>query len=181
MLIKINSIDSVGRHEIAQVPIADMPLLMELIRSGGVGFPAPVTVDVFLMQPDEGVVVVSGTLDTRAVFDCGRCLEAAIVPVRADIRIVFKPVTAAAAAAGELVELTDEDMECVAYDGDTLDLAAVLQEEVIAALPLRPLCQPGCKGLCPECGANLNVSACTCSKTPADPRLAVLKSWRSDT
>jgi len=180
MQIAVKDIGPSGHREIAEVPIADMPLLMELVRSEGIGFPVPVMVDIHLVRQEDSVVV-TGTLDTCAALNCSRCLEETTASVHADIRIVFEPATADADALGEVVELTEADMERVPYDGDFLDLAAVIQEEVLAAMPLRPLCQTACKGLCPGCGANLNESACSCSNTPVDPRLAVLKNWRSDT
>ena len=43
------------------------------------------------------------------------------------------------------------------------------------ALPPNPLCRPDCKGLCPECGANLNEGMCACSRDEGDPRMAVLR------
>ena len=46
--------------------------------------------------------------------------------------------------------------------GDTLDLAAVLREELMLAMPSKPLCTVDCKGICAGCGAELNVAKCTC-------------------
>jgi uncharacterized protein len=56
-----------------------------------------------------------------------------------------------------------------------LDLGELLREQFLLALPMKPLCDDGCRGLCPECGANLNRTPCGCAPTWEDPRLAALK------
>jgi len=56
-----------------------------------------------------------------------------------------------------------------------LNAAGVLWEQFLLALPVKPLCAPECKGLCPLCGANLNVESCGCERQGTDPRLAVLR------
>ena len=56
-----------------------------------------------------------------------------------------------------------------------LDLAAVCWEEFVLALPVNPLCKTDCKGLCPQCGTNLNNGTCGCIPDEGDPRLAVLR------
>jgi uncharacterized protein len=60
------------------------------------------------------------------------------------------------------------------YEGDTIDLTPLVHEQAILALPTRPLCGEGCRGLCPRCGANLNAGPCGCPAPPPDHRLAVL-------
>ena len=55
------------------------------------------------------------------------------------------------------------------------DLAGLLWEEFVLALPVRPLCKPDCKGLCPDCGKNLNEGSCSCVRDEGDPRLAALR------
>jgi uncharacterized protein len=76
---------------------------------------------------------------------------------------------------GESIELSNDDFETGFLAGDQLDLGAVLQSETTLALPMKPLCQPGCRGLCPACGANRNLSPCACPERPSDPRLAGLR------
>jgi uncharacterized protein len=63
------------------------------------------------------------------------------------------------------------------YEGEEIDLTPLVHEQIILALPTRPLCGEACRGLCPRCGANLNAAPCGCpTAPPADPRLAVLHS-----
>lgn len=65
--------------------------------------------------------------------------------------------------------------EFMVSDDAILDLAPLLREEMLLALGHGALCQPDCKGLCPECGANLNQTVCTCNTDRIDPRLEKLK------
>jgi uncharacterized protein len=56
--------------------------------------------------------------------------------------------------------------ELSALEGDTIDLTAVILEDILLGLPMKMLCSDGCKGLCPQCGANLNFEKCTCKPHP---------------
>jgi len=58
-------------------------------------------------------------------------------------------------------------------------LEDVLREQVLLSLPARTLCKPDCKGLCPRCGKNRNLEACTCEEGPSDPRWEALSGLRS--
>jgi len=55
----------------------------------------------------------------------------------------------------------------------------VLREQVLLAVPLKAICRQDCKGLCSQCGANLNAAQCSCAEPVEDPRWAALKEIRS--
>jgi uncharacterized protein len=59
-----------------------------------------------------------------------------------------------------------------------LDLTPLVRELALVAMPIRPICREGCKGLCPECGADRNVVACGHRQEEIDPRLAALEGLR---
>lgn len=59
-----------------------------------------------------------------------------------------------------------------------LDMAAILWEEFVLALPMKPLCSEDCKGLCPGCGVDLNKGECICDREEGDPRLAVFRNMK---
>ena len=61
------------------------------------------------------------------------------------------------------------------YKDDTIDLGELMRDEFYLALPMKPLCRPDCKGLCPMCGVNWNRETCTCKAEWTDPRLDSLK------
>jgi uncharacterized protein len=121
-------------------------------------------------------ILVRGHLTGELTLACSRCLEPLVTPVETDFDLLLVPRPFAAGA--EEAELTPRDLDQDFYAGDTLDLEAIIREQIILMVPLKPLCQEACKGLCPTCGANLNQESCSCttekSASPFAP-LAKLK------
>jgi uncharacterized protein len=78
----------------------------------------------------------------------------------------------------EEISLTYDELSVGFYRGGQLDLAGVALEQVFLEVPMKPVCKDECKGLCDQCGADLNESPCTCEKTRLDPRLAALASLK---
>jgi len=72
-------------------------------------------------------------------------------------------------------EITEEETDVRYFLGDVLELDTMIQDDILLNLPLRLVCQPGCQGLCPTCGCDLNEGSCGCGQENVDPRLASLK------
>jgi len=66
------------------------------------------------------------------------------------------------------------DIQFSVGEDDAIDLAPLIREEVLVSLPTQLLCQAECRGLCMECGHNLNEGPCTCQTQPVDPRWQAL-------
>ena len=130
------------------------------------------------VEKDGETVFVRGDLAARVPLTCGRCLEPYTVSVTpsVDARFVPSPGTR-----GEERELGADDLETDVYQHGVLDLTALLETETSLALPMKPLCREGCKGLCPVCGGNRNVTPCACETRAPDPRWAALKDWAERT
>lgn len=110
--------------------------------------------------------IVNGTVQTQGDYECTRCLA----PVHHEETIPFGETF------GVLKDWEDEEAsEVVPFDGETIDLTEVIRETLIINEPSQVLCQEDCKGLCVHCGANKNVSPCSCESFVVDPRLAVLR------
>ena len=107
---------------------------------------------------------------------CARCLETYPFTVREPFTFVLKPQPQTAT---EGRELAAEDVSLSFYSGDEVDLAPLVGEAMILALPTRPLCKDDCRGLCPQCGANRNLGACACRDQWTDPRLEALRSLKT--
>ena len=95
------------------------------------------------------------------------------MPVDARWELRYVPATEAAAEPDR--EITDDDLTTAFYRDESLDLIEMLREQFQLVLPMKPLCAESCRGLCPECGANLNRTECACQPRWEDPRLAPLK------
>ncbi len=116
---------------------------------------------------------LAGRVETTLELPCSRCLDPFRWPVDSTFDLRYQP-HAANAGEGE-IEVEEDDLTTAFYENDTIDLGQLMREQFFLALPMKPLCRPDCRGLCPSCGANRNQGACACTIEWEDPRLAVLK------
>jgi uncharacterized protein len=120
-----------------------------------------------------------------AEFACARCLapyrSEETLPVRLRLRKQPEPprrpekARPGAPPAEEELEIDAADLDVVLYGEPVLPFDDIVREQVLMAIPMKPLCREDCRGLCPECGADWNTGDCACEKTKIDPRLEVLK------
>lgn len=108
---------------------------------------------------------------------CARCVEPVDRPLEAEFDLIFRP--AGVDMDSPERSITAPETEIGYYQGDSLALEDVLREQVLLSLPVRTLCKPECKGLCPRCGANRNLQPCSCDVGPSDPRWSALAGLRS--
>lgn len=119
---------------------------------------------------------LAGHLETELELLCARCLEPVARAIEADFDLRYRPV--AEIAHEEEISLSEDDTKIGFYAGGGLFLADILAEQVHLALPMKILCREDCRGLCPECGANLNLGVCGCRSASPDLRLAPLAAWK---
>lgn len=130
--------------------------------------------DLRLTRTPQGVLV-QGTLQAKMRQECVRCLTAFEFPYEVEFSELFVPE--------EMFDQADADPlaepSVITEDG-VIDLTPIMREEGILAIPMQALCKPDCKGLCAQCGQNLNEGACDCETEPIDPRLAPLRALLED-
>jgi uncharacterized protein len=114
-----------------------------------------------------------GRATTTLEVPCSRCAEPFRIPIDVPFDLSYLP-QAENQGEGER-EVQEEDLSTSYYRGATIDLGGLLREQFYLALPMKPLCSEECKGLCPQCGTNLNRGSCDCQVRWDDPRLAGLK------
>ena len=140
----------------------------------GTGFrqAAPLKVDAVaeLVGPE---IHIRGRLGTSLEACCDRCLVSVAMPVERDFDLFYRPVSTIARA--EEVELPEDELEVGFFSGDGIELADVVTEQVILSMPMKVVCQTDCRGLCPVCGADLNVEKCSCLPTPENSPFSFLK------
>ena len=134
---------------------------------------APVELSMDVEKAEPGVFRVQGRATTRLSLECGRCLDAMEVPV--DARFELRYVPDEHNRGEDEREVAEDDLTTAFYHEGTLDVVDMLREQFQLALPMKPLCAEACRGLCPECGANLNRADCGCEPRWVDPRLEPLK------
>jgi len=116
-------------------------------------------------------VVVSGRVKATLGLPCGLCLAPARVDFDVPVKAVFRP---------EPDDDSDEDLDAedvYPHDRKMVELDKLVREIVILSVPISVKCKESCRGLCPECGADRNVTDCghTVRRDEAVPKLAALK------
>ncbi len=137
-------------------------------------------------------ILATGEVQTSAKLTCGRCLASFEQPLSGHLEHLFtleghgpaaapehRSVRAGAAAAaepGEPPALEEDELDVSPVEDGMIDVGPLVREVLALALPMKPLCRPDCRGLCPVCGHPLNEGPCGCKQDEPDPRLAVLGS-----
>jgi uncharacterized protein len=133
---------------------------------------APVTL-AFDIFKDKKQFRLVGRVRTTLELPCGRCLEPFTMDVDAQFDLRYQP-HAENTGEGER-EIEEDDLTTAFYERDEIDLGHLMGEQFYLSLPMKPLCRTDCRGLCPECGTNLNRGTCGCKRDWEDPRLKPLK------
>ncbi len=130
-----------------------------------------------------GALLVAGNATGVARTVCARCLEDAAIPLDGTIEGYFLIDDEAA----EVPEDMDDDEFEFLPENHMVDMEVLVKAALLLEVPLIPLCDEGCRGLCPTCGANLNEGACACQTEDPDEDLeqsdnpfAVLKDYTFD-
>lgn len=152
----------------AQVP-ADDPLWKDM----EVVFGGPVDVHFRATYAGTGEIVVRGTIQGKLRQECRRCLEPVPGELDEEVTMVFVPSTS---------EDVEEDGDVRLFDDHVaeLDLSDSVREEIVLAVDLFVVCDPECRGLCPQCGMNLNNETCSCVRVESDPRWDALRALKEE-
>lgn len=107
----------------------------------------------------------SGTLEADIWLNCSRCLKRFA-------QVISMPLSFIVAGPGQE---KDYDEEVLLLENEEVDITSYLQGVIFAEIPLSPICDPNCKGLCPFCGQDKNIKECQCRNEEIDPRWEKLK------
>jgi uncharacterized protein len=133
---------------------------------------APLKIDVTAELVEEEIRI-RGRLATRLESTCDRCLGAVEIPVSCDFDLFYRPMQSLAGE--EEVEVPTAELEVGFYSGDGIELADVATEQVILFVPMKVVCSTECRGLCPVCGVNRNLTHCDCAPPHRDSPFASLQ------
>lgn len=118
-----------------------------------------------------GALLVQGTVEGQAKTSCARCLEEVDVPLMGEIEGYF---VIPSEDGGESEDEEEGEFD-VLPDDNTIDLVPLMKAGLLLDIPLLPLCDDDCKGLCSTCGANLNEGPCGCEPIEEDPDFEIAK------
>jgi uncharacterized protein len=144
----------------------------DLWEESGLAFAEPVKVDLVARESGAGEVIARGTVSTVLARACRRCLKESTERLDVDVAIVWS----------DDIELRGDDgaIRELPAGQDTIDVGEAVREELILAVPAYYECEPDCRGLCPQCGMNLNEQSCDCSTEERDPRWDALRKLQSE-
>jgi len=123
--------------------------------------------------PDGAGADLTARVEATVPLQCSRCLETFPWKVKTDVALAVVKGAPEEAGAGA----PDQASILVAPEGK-IGLEELATEQLYLNLPLKPICSPDCRGLCPTCGVNRNLGSCDCAEETTDPRLAPLLRFR---
>ena len=133
----------------------------------------PLRLDLEATTVGDGVLV-RGTIETKLAGECRRCLAGVPIRIRDTVDMLFEPL-----APEEMEELGGE-VYLLPDRGDHLDLSEPLREQLVLRIPDFVVCSEACKGLCPQCGADLNQTTCDCVPEAPPSAWGALKDIKFD-
>jgi uncharacterized metal-binding protein YceD (DUF177 family) len=123
-----------------------------------------------------GEYVIDGSTRVHLDLSCSRCLEPYPFANSSSLHVRFRPRPEGSGEEDEEVEIGgEEELDVEFYSGRTVPLRDLALEQVQLAIPMKPLCDEKCPGLCPKCGANRSRERCNCDTAVADDRLGALQ------
>jgi len=120
-------------------------------------------------------VRVTGHVNAALEIACSRCLKPVGLDIDKNVDLEYWPDPN---VEGEEISLSYDELNIGFYRNDQLDLSGVISEQIVLEIPMKPVCDEACQGLCPQCGADLNETACTCEPVTSDPRWDALLDLR---
>ena len=154
-------------------------VLKELVASGDIHSFSPIMIEATLTaKPD--FIEAAGKVTTLVGMDCSRCLKPFTYELHQKFLLRFSQQIPQdiSSEEDEDLELTADQVGLIYIEGGELDLHDVIQEQIVLALPYKPLCSEACKGLCPKCGTDLNDGKCTCGNNGSGSPFDVLKNLK---
>ena len=126
-----------------------------------------------------GEYVLDGSARFTADLNCSRCLEPYPFANTSSFHVRFRPRPEGSGDENEEIEISDaEELDVEFYADRTVPLKDLALEQIQLAIPMKPLCDEGCLGLCLKCGANKSRESCDCEVTVGDERWDALKGIR---
>lgn len=121
-------------------------------------------------------VLIKGSLKATLQLRCVRCLKDFSYPLASSFELTLYPLKGMDFK--EEAELSASELDANFYEGGEIHLSEIACEQIFLEIPIQPLCQDACKGLCSHCGKDLNLSACDCMEKSVGVGFDVLKKMK---
>lgn len=151
-----------------ELEVNESPEALDLAELPGVTFERNVSGHLTYSMSGQDIFI-RGQLQSRACTECVRCLEPACYDMDVPISLNFLGKASDEDAKAFDVEIEDLDVDY--YSGEHLDPLPQIRDLLLLEIPDLPVCSEECKGLCAQCGANLNREACQCETQELEPEV----------
>ena len=176
MRIRIDEIKDKPRILSGVEDVAGYPALAAIQESGECLFLEPLQISLRVAREFDHIRV-EGAVETRIRLACSRCLTE-FESRLASTFTIFYIRSSGASQPEEDVELSEQDLVSVSFEGDEIDFGDEIANQVFMEIPFKPLCKEECKGLCPQCGIDLNTSDCGCGGSGQNLKFNALKNLK---
>lgn len=153
------------------------PVLSRMQADGECTFTGPVLGDIIAAKEYDHLRV-TGRVSTQVSLVCSRCIATYEAGIGSSFTIIYRKGTSQENDQEEETELSDQDLISATYSGNEIDLTHEIEEQVAMEIPIKPLCNENCKGLCPVCGIDLNHATCNCSSKQSSFKFSALKDFK---
>jgi uncharacterized protein len=160
LFIEVNKIPPEGQ-EVDQV-LALPPIL----QSNGEFAPLEGVKLVGVLRRRDSDVEFQGQVEGVVSLVCSRCLTSFKLTLEEACHRIFRP--GALGRSESQHELVEEELALTPFDGVRIDLSEMAREQMYLAVPLKPLCRESCRGICPRCGTDRNITSCNCPEDKSD-------------
>lgn len=176
MKIRIEHIKEQPRSYSFSEPFESFPLLAELVKDGECSFNAPLQIEITAGREYDHYRV-EGKIKVPVQMECSRCVCSFERIVNSRFTIFFREGAQWGQEQDEL-ELNEQDLISGSFSGDEIDLSPEIADQVVLEIPVKPLCNDKCKGLCSFCGVDLNHTSCNCGLEHKESKFAALKDFK---
>ena len=141
-----------------------------------------VTIEVTVKKGDlPAEYIADGKVSLTADLTCSRCADPYPFANNSDFHVRFRPRPEPAGAGEEEIEINDRDeLDVEFYTERVIPLRDLAIEQIQLTIPMKPLCDEGCLGLCSHCGANRSRETCSCETSVVDERWSALAGLRDE-
>lgn len=158
-------------------PVGMFPVLSRMQSEGDCTFTGSVQGEITAAREYDHLRV-SGHVGTQVKLVCSRCIASYETAIGSTFSIIYRKVNSQEIDQDEDTELSDQDLISATYSGNEIDLTHEIEEQVAMEIPIKPLCNQNCKGLCPVCGIDLNHTSCNCSNEQTSFKFSALKDFK---
>jgi uncharacterized protein len=175
MIIPIDEIPQSPKEIRFAEKIGDLNDIYSADQNRDFNFPPSLEVDLTYYRSGCDIFF-HGSLGGSFEGQCSRCLRRYAFSLDKEFDFVLVPNPADTVKT--IGELSRDELGLSYYSNEEINLTPLIKEQVLLALPTRPLCAENCRGLCDRCGANLNIETCGCVIAGNDPRMAIFRTLK---